>query len=713
MKTWEATSLNQFGTIGTGGSTSRPRRALSKLLTSRWCQPFLEMSQKLHIDVETFVGSVDIKKVGGYRYAFAEDCEILIAAMALGDEEPVVWSVLNPDIPDRYWDALEDPSVLVYAHNASFEMAILQALAKKTFNVECPDLRRFRCTMSLARRAALPSKLEKLSEVLGLANPKNNRGKALIKKFSCLPTRATKANPNCQRIRPEDDPAAFTEFCAYCAQDVRAEQEVARRLRYFDEPINNANYSLDAIINARGVTVNLEALRHAQKLIEEETEIVSQKFRELTGFEHTQRDVFLKWLHEGGIHLDDLQADTIEEFLKNHILNFSPGVEALRLKQSIAYASIKKIGTMLACADPRDGRLRGLLNHHGASTGRWTHSLVQPGNMKRPTIKYTEDAYREICEGVSREMLEICYGPVLEVISSCVRHFIQDFPRNIFDGDYVGIEARVVNWLAGQEDALERFRAYDRAPAGSDLKKSLDPYRVMAAEVYRIPVKDVLPFPHRFVGKGLILGAGFMLSPSGYRRQCLEQAGYDLPVGQENHAIGLWRKKHRKVVKWWYALDAAAKSAVLRRDQIFRAGKISFFSKNIGGILFLLMVLPSGRKLAYPRPKIVPGKFEGTTQIEYFGNIKGITWGACRLWPGVMANNATQGTANDVMFVGAHNCEREGYEIFNVVHDQGLAFIKPGQTGERYVQLLEKMPDWANGLPLAAEGGEAPFYRKS
>jgi DNA polymerase len=284
--------------------------------------------------------------------------------------------------------------------------------------------------------------------------------------------------------------------------------------------------------------------------------------------------------------------------------------------------------------------------------------------------------------------------------------------RNIFDGDYAGVEARIVCWLAGQEDALERFRAYDRAPKGSALKNSLDPYRLMAADVYKIPVSDVQKFPHRFVGKGLTLGAGFMLSPAGFRRQCLEQAKYDLPEGEEHHAIGLWRRKHAKVVKWWDDLDKAGKAAVLHKGRSFAAGKVSFTCENIEGTTFLLMKLPSGRKLAYPRPRIVPGKFEGTTQIEYYGNIKGAIWGWCRLWPGAMANNSTQGTANDVMFVGCHNCENAGYEIFNVVHDQALAFKKEGQTAGRFLELLTTMPEWANGIPLAADGGEAPFYSK-
>lgn len=280
------------------------------------------MPQHLHLDFETY-SEVDIRAVGAYRYAFDQSTEILCAAMALGDEEPVVWDQ-NYGVEDheKYWDALEDPEVLIYAHNAMFEYAICQALIEKTWGIACPDASRFRCTMSLARRASLPAKLEKLAEVLNLSNQKDKRGKALIKKF-CepqKPKKPTKKFPQGQparRIRPEDEPEAFAELCSYCAQDVRAEQEVARKLVYFDEPINNANYSLDAVINARGVTVNLTALCHAQSLIEQETAIVSAQFRAITGFEVTQGARFLEWLKGEGVELENLQAETIEEFLEN------------------------------------------------------------------------------------------------------------------------------------------------------------------------------------------------------------------------------------------------------------------------------------------------------------------------------------------------------------------------------------------------------------
>lgn len=290
------------------------------------------MPRKIHMDDETF-SEADIKTVGAYRYARDSSTQYLAKAMALDDGPVVAWDMLH-DHPDYaatpkvrqdwepYWEALKDPSVLIYCHNAQFEYAMALALMEKTFGIPCPDISRFRCTMSLARRAALPAKLEPLAQVLGLTHQKDRRGKALINKFSMMqkakpPTKKNPAGLPVRRIHPEDEPQAFAEFVEYCKQDVRAEQEVARKLAYFDDDLNNRNYTLHEIINQRGVSVNLAALRHAQTLIDEETEIVSAKFRELTGFEVTQNARLLKWLHLEGVHLDNLQTETIEEFLEN------------------------------------------------------------------------------------------------------------------------------------------------------------------------------------------------------------------------------------------------------------------------------------------------------------------------------------------------------------------------------------------------------------
>ena len=699
------------------------------------------MPRHLHLDFETF-SEQDIKDVGAYRYIFDPSAEILCAAMALDDGEPVAWWQGMPDplhsSLDPYWDALEDPSILIYAHNAAFEMSVCQALLMKTWNISCPDLSRFRCTMSFARRACLPGSLEKLAETLGLNAKKDNRGKALLKKFSMMQSakKPTKKNPDgvpVRRILPSDEPEAFMELVEYCRQDVRVEQEVGTQLEYFDEPINNSNYSLDARINSRGVTVNLGALRNAQAIIDEETALVSARFRDLVGFEVTQNARVLEWVNEQGVGFDNLQAETVDSFLEAHTERQDLlVVQALQMKQSIAYASIKKIATMLGCAGPHDNRIRGMLNYHGASTGRWTASLAQLQNVKRATIKTSEDAYYEVCSGVSREMLDICYGAPLEVLSSCVRHFIQDAcptcwgsgegemeveghwccpacggtrATDILDADYAAIEARIVAWLAGQESALAEYRAYDAAPTAEE-KHALDPYRILAASIYGICVDDVNKFPQRHVGKGAKLGLGFGMGADKFRATVKKQ-GYDMPLGLEETAKTVFRSTNKQIVTFWYDTERAAKKAILNKGKVFEVRKIAFQCRDIAGMSFLLMRLPSGRKLSYPRARIADDR------IVFFGQRQGTTqWGDVETYGGKLVENATQAVAADVMANGAHNAENAGYEIMTLIHDQALAYHKDGQTSEEFVKLLTTLPAWADGLPIAAEGSLVPFYRK-
>ncbi len=283
------------------------------------------MPQRLHQDYETF-SLADLKKVGAYHYARHPSTEILCAAFALDDQPPMLW---HPAMSDRelaaidpYFDALENPEIPIYAFNAQFEITIGESLMEKTWGIKAPDIHRYHCIQSIARRANLPASLDKLSEVLGNKEVKDKKGKKLIKLFCEMQKDkdATKHKPAvpAHRVWPKDRPKEFAEFLAYCAQDVRTDQEALRKLSYFEDAFNDANFTLTAVINARGVPVNLPALQHAQKLIDEETEVVSAKFRELTGINITQGAEFLKWLHGEGVHLDDLQAETIEVYLKEN-----------------------------------------------------------------------------------------------------------------------------------------------------------------------------------------------------------------------------------------------------------------------------------------------------------------------------------------------------------------------------------------------------------
>jgi DNA polymerase len=284
------------------------------------------------------------------------------------------------------------------------------------------------------------------------------------------------------------------------------------------------------------------------------------------------------------------------------------------------------------------------------------------------------------------------------------------------DADYAAIEARIVNWLAGQEDALEEYR------------QGVDRYKRMASVIYGIPEEQVNRHPQRFIGKQAILLCGFQGGPPKFRQTC-EKFGYkDMPKGLEDMAVGKFREQHDCIVRYWPAVENAAKRAITTGDLCraipkLRKGEtastklpkfqnVQFLCKTIEGTKFLLIQLPSGRKLAYPRPRIVPGKFEGTTAIQFFGHIMGTTWGNVDTYGGKLVENITQAVAADIMTCGAHNAERAGYQIATLIHDQALAYHREGQTAEEFVRLLTNLPDWAKGLPIEAEGGLVPFYKK-
>jgi len=272
--------------------------------------------------------------------------------------------------------------------------------------------------------------------------------------------------------------------------------------------------------------------------------------------------------------------------------------------------------------------------------------------------------------------------------------------RHLLDADYSAIEARIVCWLADQEDALQEYR------------DGVDRYKRMAAFIYGINEDEVNKFPQRFLGKTAILLSGFGGGGSTFRASCTKM-GYDLPEGLEFTAVEAYRMRHKKVKQTWFDADKAAKNAIIKKGEIFTAAKCKFLCKDIEGMPFLLIRLPSGRKLAYPRPRVVPSrKFEGATEVVYFGHILGTKWGDVSTYGGKIIQNITEGVQSDIMAHGSHNADRAGYEIATLIHDQALAFHKEGQTVKEFVRLLTDLPSWAVGLPIEAEGSLVPFYRK-
>jgi DNA polymerase len=679
-----------------------------------------------HLDFETR-STADIKRTGAFRYAEDPSTEILCAAIARDGEGPLLW--VNPKFEfddmsvcrsspgvDELIAEMNRNDAPVYAHNAYFEQAITNHCPNnRWFKI---DYRRWRCTAAMSRRAAIPPSLEKAAETLGLLQQKDSKGKALIRKFS-IPQKASG-----KFIQPIDRQDDFIAFCNYCIQDVRAEQGIHKTLKHFELTGNTlAAFQADLAINSRGLPVNLPALRHAQTLIEANEARMTEEFRELTGFNPTQRDVLLKWLKEHGYEGDNLRADTLDEQLEDEAFDPTTTVgRVLTIKKSLSFASIKKVKAMIECACA-DSRVRGTIQFYGAGPGRASGRLVQPQNFKRPTIKNTDAAYADIMAGASEAHIEIFYGPLLEVIGSCIRHFIHDEAGPIFDVDFSSIEARIAAWLANEEWTLEVFRTHGKI------------YEATACRMSGMPLQEMLDYakehgkhhPDRQKGKV----ASLALQYQGGVEALKDMGALDMGVKEEEleEVVEQWREANPNIVKVWHAYDRAAKAAVSNFGSRHQAGKVEFFCAVTAGTKYLFAKLPSGRRLAYRDPKIEEtvsrnkktgeietwesGKIKTRQSLTYWGQIRGKTiWGRCGLYGGLLLQNFCEGVGADLLNNGIIKSEAAGYEVCSLIHDQILTYTRESQSIEELVGHMTNVPEWTKGLPVAADGHVQPYYTK-
>ena len=659
----------------------------------------------IHLDYETY-SPLDLTEVGVFRYAEDPEAEILMCAVASETEGPFLlvnskWESVLPSSP-RGQELLIShiptepyPGEEIWAHNAQFEFAISEALLRRDFHLGwSPQIEQWRCTALLCRRAGFPAKLEKACEMLGLPQQKDARGKALIRKFSMPDPKTGK------RTLPTDDPEGFREFGEYCLQDVRAEMALHKALKAF-APTGDLlrAFTWDLKVNARGFKVDVPALRNAQEIIESIEAESGAEFLKMTGVAHTQREKARQWFIAHGLDLPDMQAATLGAV----DLGKAPveAGNALSLYSTMQFAAVKKVRTMLNCVCA-DGRVRGGLQFHGASTGRWSGRLVQPQNFAKPKKhhrKYTEGFFASLQMGFDRTALETLYGDCYGLISSSIRHFVAG---PLFDADYSAIEARIWAWLSGQENLLEEFRGEGKF------------YEWIASMMFGVPKDSIGEESYeRQGGKVGGLGCGYQMGAKSLKTFAAT-IGVELTEEQSVDIVKRFRKVCDKLVILWDQIDYAIRNAIANPGNEYRAGKhLSYRVKTVGGIPYLLCRLPSGRNLAYPYPKMEPNPYrKGELSPSFFGNIKGEAWGRVFMFPGLALENADQGIAFDLMAFGGMNAEAAGYPVTNLVHDQALADKVPGKSIEGFSEALTILPDWAKGLPLTAKGKITPYYTK-
>ena len=645
------------------------------------------MGRILEMDIETF-SDVDLIKCGVYAYADSPAFEVLLFAYSFdGGETRVIDLAQGEELPGEVAEAVFDGSVVKTAFNANFERT---CLSKHFGRYLPPDS--WHCSAVQAAVLALPRSLEDVGAVLGLDEQKMREGKELIRYF-CVPCKPTKANGGRRRNLPCHAPEKWELFKAYCMRDVDVEKAIRRKLYKFPIPEGEMElYRLDQRINDRGVLVDMGLVRQAVVCERLHKEVVTRRAYELTGLENPNSVAQLKgWLGENGVEAESLSKKAVSEMIGE-----SDGEveELLRLRLLMAKTSVKKYEAMerSVCLD---GRVHGLLQFYGANrTGRWAGRLVQVQNLPQNHLQDLGLARSLVKEG-RFEDVEMLYDSTPGVLSELIRTaFVPEPGCRFVVADFSAIEARVLAWLAGERWRLEVFSSHGKI------------YEASASAMFHVPIEEVTKGSTlRQKGKIAELGLGY----GGAAGALVSMGALDMGLSEDDlpSLVAAWRRANPHITQFWWDVDKAAVEAVTKRAKT-RAGRIGFEYRS--GILFVM--LPSGRKLAYVKPRMAVNKF-GREGLTYEGILENKKWGRIETYGPKLVENIVQGTARDLLAEAMLRVEKRGYPIVMHCHDEIIAEVPEGMGSvEEMCEVMAVRPVWAEGLPLRADGYECPFYQK-
>ncbi len=645
------------------------------------------MGHELSIDLESF-SDIDLIKCGVYAYADSPAFEILLFAFSFdGGETQIIDLAQGEQFPEDVVDAIFDVSVTKTAYNANFERTCLS----KHFGRYLPP-ESWHCSAVQASMLALPRSLEDVGRVLGLDEQKMKEGKELIRYF-CVPCKPTKANGGRTRNLPCHAPEKWELFKTYCKRDVDVEKSIRRKLHKFPIPESEMElYRLDQRINDRGVLVDMGLVRQAIACERLHKEVVTKRAYELTGLENPNSVAQLKgWLGDKGMEAESLSKKAVADMIAE---TDGEVEELLRLRLLMAKTSVKKYEAMerSVCSD---GRVHGLLQFYGANrTGRFAGRLVQIQNLPQNHLPDLELA-RELVKQGRFEDIELLYDSTPNVLSELIRTaFIPKPGCRFVVADFSAIEARVMGWLSGEEWVLDVFRGDGKL------------YEMTASRMFGIPMSEIgKGSPERAKGKVASLSCQYGGSTNGL----ISMGALDMGLTEDElpPLVAAWRKANPHMVQFWWDVDAAAIKAVTEKQKT-KVGKIIFEYKS--GILFI--TLPSGRKLSYVKPRMAVNKF-GRDGLTYEGISENKKWSRIETYGPKLVENIVQGTARDLLAEAMLRVEKKGYPIVMHCHDEIIAEVPEGSGSvDEMCEIMAIQPEWAEGLPLRADGYSCSFYQK-
>jgi DNA polymerase len=445
----------------------------------------------------------------------------------------------------------------------------------------------------------------------------------------------------------------------------------------------------------------LEGIENLSTLIqEEEKELLKQVLSLTGGYVNSvrQRDRLLSWLHQNGVGCDDVQKATVIELLKGDL---PPNVRrVLEIRQRLGRSSVAKLKKMRdwAC---EDGKIRGSILYHGASTGRFSGKGIQPQNYPKDCFEPEEVSDILLWD---KDTIEMIFGDVFSVASRCLRGMLIPSPGHVFYVvDFNSIEARVLAWLAGEKSVIDAFKS------GKDF------YRVAASGMYGIPYDEIgKDSPERFAGKTAVLACGYQGGVKAFTTMA-RNLGLDIPEDKAKSTIWKYREANPNIVRYWGGIENAAYKAIKTGDP-YSFGRIKY--GVYGGYLFCR--LPSGRKIAYYNPgteKRLTPYDEMKDTIRFYGmNSMTKKWCKQFTYGGKLVENIVQAVARDFLRDAMLRLNKNGYKIVSTVHDEIICEVKnDNKTTKHYedfVKIVELVPQWGDGCPIKAGGYVSTRYKK-
>ena len=644
--------------------------------------------KNLSIDLETY-SSADIGKTGVYRYSESPDFEVLLFGYSI-DGAPVqlIDMTCGECVPEEVLDALTDPSVTKWAFNASFERICLSrwlGLPSGTYL----EPQQWRCSMIWSAYLGLPLSLAGVGAVLQLEKQKLDTGKDLIRYF-CKPCRPTKKNGGRTRNLPRHDPGKWEQFKSYNLRDVETEMEIQKKLSRFPVPeFVWDEYHLDQEINDRGIRLDMRMVDSAIDVDDQSRKDLTAQMQTLTALDNPNSVAQMKaWLTEHGMDIESLGKKEVDAMLKDAPADLR---EALILRQQLAKSSVRKYQAMQNCVCD-DGRAHGMFMFYGANrTGRFAGRLVQLQNLPQNHMDDLEQA-RALVRNGDYNTLQLLYDSVPDVLSELIRTAFVPYEGGKFIvADFSAIEARVIAWMANEKWRLDVFKN------GGDI------YCASASQMFGVPVEKHGINGHlRQKGKIAELALGYGGSVGALKAMGALEMG--IPEEELKPLVDAWRDANPNITQLWWDVDDAVKKTVSKRKPNETHGLRFVYEKG-----FLFIELPSGRRLAYVKPRIGENKF-GSDSVTYEGIGSTKKWERLESYGPKFVENVVQAISRDILCYAMKTLRC--CNIVAHVHDEIIIEADPAVSLEAICEQMGRTPPWANGLLLRADGYETPFYKK-